>query len=307
MMILSQAQREKALNTVHTTRREKKSFDIPPECREFVQLADFESIEMPAVDGHPYKIHLAKAKNRTSQCPVHIYIHGGGWLAPHMENDFMWSAYLAHHIEGIVVDLDYTTTETASFPVALNQCYDATRWTFSHCTEWDAAPNNISIGGYSAGGNLAAAIAIKSVQTNDFTLCLQVLGYPPLDMKTPALYKPEAYDYVIPPSRGEAFDMLYFGRDATLAENPYVSPVYADDAVLAKAPRTVVISAEKCNFRFENEDFAERLASLGVEVTYQRFEGAVHGFIPHFFPRWEDAATLIVREILDAKPEEAQA
>ena len=66
-------------------------------------------------------------------------------------------------------------------------------------------------------------------------------------------------------------------------------------------PRALIISAEGCNFRYEDEEYAGRLASVGVEVTVKRFTKARHGFIPHFGEYWEEAADLIVRSIRSAR------
>ena len=102
--------------------------DIPEECRAFDQLADMETVEMPAVDGWPYKIYIFRAKNKTPDCPLHINAHGGGWLIGHMPNDTLWCAWLADQIQGVVMDIDYTTTEYASHPVAVHQGMDAARY-----------------------------------------------------------------------------------------------------------------------------------------------------------------------------------
>lgn len=88
--------------------------DIPVECRGFDALADCETVEMPAVLGWLYKLYIFTAKNAVPNCPVHINIHGGGFLIGHMPNDSLWSAWLANRIQGVVVDVDYTTTEYAN-------------------------------------------------------------------------------------------------------------------------------------------------------------------------------------------------
>ena len=106
--------------------------DVPEECRSFIELADMETVERPDVCGWPYKLYIFTAKNKQPNCPLHINIHGGGWLIGHMPNDTLWCAWLADQIGGIVVDVDYTTTEFASFPVPLEQCLDAARYTFDN-------------------------------------------------------------------------------------------------------------------------------------------------------------------------------
>lgn len=62
----------------------------------------------------------------------------------------------------------------------------------------------------------------------------------------------------------------------------------------------MICSRGECPFRFQNEEFGKRLASLGVEVTMRRFLGAAHGFIPHFMDHWQEGAELIARSIRNA-------
>ena len=98
-----------------------------------------------------------------------------------------------------------------------------------------------------------------------------------------------------------AFTELYFGGDKEGMACPYGSPVYASDEQLRLVPRALVISAGGCNFRYEDEEYAGRMASVGVEVTVKRFPKASHGFIPHFGEYWKEAVDLIARSIRSAR------
>ncbi len=300
MIQISEEKRAAALQVLTPPKNLPPMPEHPAEHYGYLKLAETETVEMPPVEGFPWKIYVVRAKNRRERCPIHINVHGGGWVAPHRENDDMWSSWLAHQIEGIVVDVDYTTTQDAAYPVCFDQCYEAAKWTVGNCTQLGGDPRRISMGGYSAGGHLTALTCLKAAETDDFQLCLQVLGYLPTDLKTPPLYKPEGYDYVISPERSAAFNTLLFGNDPELAESPCISPMYAENEVLAKTPRALIISAGHCNFRFEDEDYACRLASLGVETTLKRFPEARHGFIPHLLDGWEDAGKLIAQHIRTA-------
>lgn len=249
------------------------------------------------VDDYEYTFYIYRAKNRTENCPIHINIHGGGFVAPHMECDTLYSCYLADRLGGIVVDLDYTTSPVAPWPVAFDQCYDASAYTFVHCAEWGGNERCVSIGGYSAGGALAAGVALKAGQTGDFRFNAQVLGYPPLDNIIDPDYKKDSLIRVLPRERELAFSALYFADDREAMAHPYGSPSYAPDEMLAKLPRTLVITAGSCNFRFEDEEYAQRVAHAGVEVVVKRFPEMFHGFIPHLMGQWKKAADLIVRTV----------
>ena len=292
--------RERALQVLdETAPKERKGKPVYPErMHGFLELSKMETVELEA-DDFKFPVFVHTAKNRTDNCPVHINVHGGGFYFPHAENDDMWSAWLADQIGGIVVDVDYTCSDRAAWPVAFDQCYEAVKWAFAQCGTWNADETRVSMGGYSAGGTYTAWCAMKAAQTGDFKLCLQVLGYPPLDFVIPGWYKQEGFNGSAAwLRRGEAFNDLLFG-DA-LKEHAFdatVSPLYADDELLAKQPRSLVLPAATCVFRYEDLEYGRLLARHGVEVTMSTIPGTRHGFIPHFYDGWEQAGKLIVSAI----------
>lgn len=295
--------REHALQVLdETAPKERKGKPVYPErMHGFLELSDMSTVEH-VVDNFSFPIYIHVAKNRTPNCPVHINVHGGGFYFPHAENDDMWCAWLADQIGGIVVDIDYTCSDRAAWPVAFDQCYEAVKWTFSQCEAWDADARRVSMGGYSAGGTYTTWCAMKAAETGDFNLCLQVLGYPPVDFVIPGWYKQEGFNGSAAwLRRGEAFNDLLFG-DA-LAEHAYdatVSPLYASDELLSRQPRTLMLPAASCVFRFEDLEYASMLSKHGVEVTAEVIPGTRHGFIPHFYDGWEEAASRIVEAIKSA-------
>lgn len=271
--------------------------DVPQEYLAFADLAEMETIEMPAVMGWPYKIYLFKAKNITPNCPVHINVHGGGFVIGHMLNDTLWSAWLADQIQGIVVDVDYTTTEFAAHPVALEQCCDAVRYTFAHVAEWNGDAKRVSLGGYSAGGTLTMGAGMLLKDDPTVPLALLVNGYGPSDMRYDPQYQAVPEYWKTQEHRNVGFGVLLSDDNPDVMAEPLLCHMNASDEELTGLPATLIISAGKCAFRFQNEELGHRLASLGVEVTMKRFADTVHGFIPHFMDHWAEAADLIVRYI----------
>ncbi len=296
--------RARALDVLaETTPKDRKNPAAYPErARSFLTLTRVETVGLSA-DGVPFRVYVHHPKQRESGCPVHVNVHGGGFYFPHGENDAMYSAYLADRIGGIVVDIDYTCSGEAPYPVAFDQCYEAVRWALSQCDAWGASADRVSMGGYSAGGTLTAWVALRAARTGDFRLCLQVLGYPPLDFAIPGAYKMEGFNGSASwLRRMGAFNDLLFGNSLRGREtDPEVSPVYARPELLAKLPRTVMLPAASCTFRFEDMEYANRLAAHGVEVTVRVIPGTRYGFIPHFFDGWETAAELIVRAICSSE------
>ena len=271
--------------------------DIPAECRGFAALADMVTVEREAC-GFPYKIYVYTAKNKKPNSPLHVNIHGGGWLIGHMVNDALWSAWLADQIEGVVVDLDYSTTEFASFPVPLEQCMDACRYTFDHLKEWDCDPKKVSMGGYSAGGQLTMAIKVAALMNGeDMPFCLLINGYGPNDMRyDPEVTKIPGY-WKTQEHRGVGFSVLMGDENAALMEDPMIDFMNAPDEILAQLPSTMILGAANDPFHLQNLEQAKKLADLGVEVTCKIYPDTFHGFIPHFMKHWDEAGNFIVRMI----------
>ncbi len=273
---------------------------ITPEYTENLKLAEREEIFVPTVSG-PSRCLVFRAKNRTPDCPVHINIHGGGFVRPHLIRDEIYSSKIADAIQGIVVDIDYRLSPEFAYPTAFNECYDVCKWVFDQAKAWDADSKRISLGGHSAGGNLTAAIALKANQTGDFRLCLQLIDYGATDMFTDPADKPEADINMIPVDRGRMFTEAYTHGDLSLTKDPFVSPMAATDDMLAGLPDALVITAGKDNFRFENEAYAARLIAAGVKVTAKRFLESLHGFNIHCTGEWEEGQQLIIDTLRTAR------
>ena len=298
-MPLSPEMRAIMARDMQSNRKFDGDTDIPDECRGFIDLAEMETVEQPAVCGWPYKLYIFTAKNKKPNSPLHINIHGGGWLIGHMPNDTLWSAWLADQIEGVVVDVDYTTTEFAAFPVPLEQCLDAVRYTMDHLRDWDCDPGRISCGGYSAGGQLTMSIAaVSAMRGNPLPFCLLINGYGPNDMHydetevhaIPEYWKTQEY-------RGAGFSVLMSDDNAALMDDPSIDFMAAPEEILAALPPTMILGAARDVFRFQNLEQGKKLAALGVEVTMKIFPDTSHGFIPHFMPHWREAGDLIVKAI----------
>ncbi|MEQ2563279.1 alpha/beta hydrolase [Ventrimonas sp. CLA-AP-H27] len=244
------------------------------------------------------RVIVTKAIDRKEGCPVHVNCHGGGFVFPQGEDDDFYCAHIAVGIKGIVVDVDYAVGPDYPFPVAFEQSYAAVEWAFSQCEAWKADRNRVSMGGQSAGGNLTAAVALRANESKDFQLCLQVLQYAVMDFATDPGNKPEARlqtDGAI--ERMRAFDAYYTGGDANLNVLPFVSPALATDKMIEGLPQTLIVTAGKCNLRFEDEAYGMRLAAVGVPVTMKRFLNSRHGFAGRMVDEWWEAQECVIRAI----------
>lgn len=294
-MPLSPERRARMAEELRATSKFHGEFKYPEACYPFADLAQRQTIERPPVDGHPYTVDLFTAHNRRPNCPVHVNIHGGGFVCRHQINDSLWCAWLADQIQGIVVDVIYSLSDEAVWPTCLDQCLDAAYYAHRHCAAWGGDPKRVSVGGYSAGGMLTMGVGLKARQAGDLPLCLLVNGYGPSRMEIDPDLDTGGDYWRTPAGRNAAFADLLFDGDFAAAKDPFFAIDYADDEQLRGLPHTVIAAGGLCPFRQQNQQLGLRLASLGVEVTMKTFPGAVHGFIPHFMDHWQEGAEMIVR------------
>ena len=295
--MLTQEQRDTMIAALRGKSVAKEN--ITPEYKKNLELADREEVKVSTSEG-PVPCYVFTAKNRTANCPVHINVHGGGFVRPHVLRDEIYSAKVADKIQGIVVDVDYSLAPEYPYPRAFNETYEVCRWVFSMLERWDADVKRVSMGGHSAGANLTAAVCLKANQTKEFRFCLQVLDYGCFDMVTDPADKPEAESNLIPVERGRMFSLAYTDGNPEHLKDPYCSPLLAGDEMLKGLPEALITSAGHDNFRFEDAEYAARLVAAGVKVTAQCFLESYHGFIVHCTDEWEAGQKLVIDTIKQA-------
>lgn len=211
--------------------------------------------------------------------PVHVNFHGGGYVLPFTEVDDPLCRYLAAEAGVTVVNVDYVVAPQHPFPAAPHQAYEVVRWVAEHSTEqgWDG--DRLTIGGQSAGGGLAAAVARLALERGGPRIALQVLHYPPLDLATSATDKSAvAGRPMLRPWMAEVFDGSYV-PDLRQREDRLVSPANpADTADLTGIAAALVITAELDLLRAEGDRYAERLRRVGALVEHHVVRGADHGY-----------------------------
>jgi acetyl esterase len=221
-------------------------------------------------------IYQKKDRDPDQPAPLFINLHGGGFILMNAEVDDPYCRLIAAGAGCVVVNLDYKLAPEHPFPAAFEETYAVTQYFFDHAGERRLDPKRIAIGGHSAGGNLAAAVCLKARETGAFTLCAQILDYPPLDLATEPGKKvryPKG-SKIIPPWLARIFNACYvLPKDA---RNPLVSPLYTPD--LSGLPPALVIAAEQDSLAEEDERYAQRLAEAGVPTTWKTFTGVGHGF-----------------------------
>ncbi len=219
---------------------------------------------------------LAYGLERPERLPLFVDIHGGGFIFGHAEMDDPYMKRVADRANVKIINVDYSLSPEAPFPKALNECCEVIRYAQTHADELGIDPERIAVGGHSAGGNFGAAICLKDAERKELGVKCLVLDYPGLDLYTDPYLKPRLKGALLP-GLCRIFNASYC-IDKEKRKNPLVSPFFASDAKLVTFPPTLIVTAGHDSLRAEAEEFGERLARLGVDVTCRCFEGSFHGF-----------------------------
>ncbi len=207
--------------------------------------------------------------------PILVYIHGGGWVIGGPQHYHGICRDLSAGAGCIVISLDYRLAPEHKAPAAVDDCLAATGWVLDHAGELGGDATRVAVGGDSAGGNLSALMA----QAFSNRLVYQLLIYPATDFAGSfASIDDNADGYFLTRDAMEWFSQHYLEGSGVSTDDPRVSPLRARDDVVAGVAPAFVITAEYDPLRDEGEAYAERMRSLGVDVTMRRFPGQIHAF-----------------------------
>ncbi|MBO6164444.1 MAG: alpha/beta hydrolase [Lachnospiraceae bacterium] len=270
--------------------------DYPDEIKAYLELADSEKVVRTA-GGQDYTIYIRKAHNQTPASPLYIYMHGGGWAVGHEACDDYYSCWMADQIGGVVIDVDYTTSFYGDLDVMYAQTRDALEYAAAQAEALGCDPARIVMGGFSAGGHLTAGTVLRMLEEDKCPLAGVILAYSPLDLRLKPRVAPATERDKAMQVRGAAYEEMVLRGDDERRKDYIVSPLLASKLLLAKLPRTMVISAQLCEFREQDEAFAKTLSEIGIETTSCRFTFSGHGFMPHFRQEWKEASLRTARFI----------
>lgn len=217
--------------------------------------------------------------------PTVVYFHGGGWVAGDLETHDRQCRSLCIDTGVVVVSVDYRRPPEAPFPAAYDDSFAVTRWAFENVSALGGDATRIGVAGDSAGGNLAAAVAIACRDTG-LRLAAQLLVYPVTDVD--GGYRNDAINARYPSRAQNADDyfltlevMKWFADhylpDRGTQRDPRVSPLHAP-RLDGLAP-AVVTSAQFDPLRDEGIAYAEALRRAGVTVREHKGAGLIHGYV----------------------------
>lgn len=229
--------------------------------------------------------------------PLILYFHGGGWRVGDLESHDKVCRRVARFTQFPVLALDYRRTPEHPFPAAFDDAYTLLCWAADHAGEIDGDPRQLIVMGDSAGGNLAATIALRARNEGGPAIRYQVLIYPVTDLihlDRPS-YRQFGIGFYLTQARMRTFISSY-APDEALRAQPYVSPLLSDD--LQHLPPAFVLTAQFDPLHDEGLAYAEKLQAAGVPVVYQNYEGIFHGFFG--LPLFGKKAVRAVREVAEA-------
>ncbi len=230
--------------------------------------------------------------------PVYVHLHGGGFIMRHPQMDDFFARFVAEECRAVVVNVDYDVAPQVRYPVAQHQAHDVAAWVATHGFELAADGDRVAVGGFSAGGNLAASAVLQARDLGSFSPVLQVLGVPSLDVaagpdtKTSPIPSPS-----VSPSVLRLVRATYFRDESTRAE-PYASPLLAPD--LTGLPPAVVVTAEYDVLRAEGDAYAARLTEAGVDVVHRVVTGRDHHFLDGDRTRARETLELMAHRMREA-------
>jgi len=204
-----------------------------------------------------------------------IYAHGGAWRTGSPATTHEHAGNLAADADAVVVSVDYRLIPEHPFPAGLDDLWEVLRWVAANVEQLGIDPARLAIGGSSAGGNLAAAVALRARDQQGPTIALQLLEAAALDLRRES----ESWDEArrdLPPL-GEMLDRgltLYVKMGADV-NDPYSSPLAA--TAFENLPPAVLLVGEADPLRHDSVLYAEKLGAAGVRASLHVFPGIVHG------------------------------
>lgn len=225
----------------------------------------------------PMRLYRPRGSAAASVLPVLVYYHGGGWTIGDLDTHDTLCRELCNLSGCAVVAVDYRMGPEYRFPAAVDDVLAATRWVRREAAALGIDPARLAVGGDSAGGNLAAVVAIAARDAGDLPVAFQLLIYPATDMRcVHPSHTSNGQGYLLTSDTIRYFHDQYI-TDAAHDLDWRASPLLRED--LAGLPPALVLTAGYDPLRDEGLDYARALSAAGNRTSYVCFERQIHGFI----------------------------
>lgn len=216
----------------------------------------------------------------TQPLPLFIHMHGGGFVGGIPEQNDDDNKRLVQEVQCIIISIDYRLSPESRYPIALEDCYSVLRWSFANAKFLKIDATQIAVGGHSAGGGLAAALALFARDRKEVPITFQFLIYPMLDHRTGSEEKPTnefSGEFLWTRQNNQFGWRALLGDQADAKDvSPYASPARAVD--LSGLPPTMIVVGALDLFVDENIEYARRLIHAGIPTELHVIPGAFHAF-----------------------------
>ncbi|WP_072801602.1 alpha/beta hydrolase [Rhodococcoides yunnanense] len=241
---------------------------------------DIRDITVLGPDSAPdVPVRIYTPRNADGVLPCLVYIHGGAYIAGNVQMFDGDCSRIADTVGAVVISVDYRLAPENPFPAPVEDCYAALLWASKSADELRIDVTRLAVGGGSAGGGLAAAVALIARDRGGPALCFQYLGIPQLDDR---LDTPSMRDYTDTPMltrQGTEFSWDSYlgaaGIRGTDSVSPYAAAARATD--LTGLPPAYVTACQFDPLRDEGIDYAQRLAHANVPTELALYPGTFHG------------------------------
>lgn len=225
----------------------------------------------------PLRLYRPIGSTKETALPVLVYFHGGGWVIGDLDTHDTLCRELANGSGACVIAVDYRLAPEHRFPAAVDDAFAATRWVHEHAAELNVDRTRIAVGGDSAGGNLAATVAILAREDGHLPIDFQLLIYPATDQRRiAASHTRNAQGYLLTQD-SMAYYTGHYLPDAALYQDWRASPLLCEN--LTGLPPALVLTAGYDPLRDEGIQYAQCLTEAGNRATLISFERQIHGFI----------------------------
>jgi acetyl esterase len=229
-------------------------------------------------DGITVKLFIVRPSGVKGNLPGFMFFHGGGWVIGDFSTHKRFIRDLVINSGSVAIHVEYSRSPEVKYPVALNECYAATKWVAAHGPEIDVDGKRLAVAGNSVGGNLAAAVALMSNNKKGPELKLQVLFWPVADASLETVsYNQFANDRFLTKNMMKWFWDNYI-PDLDQRKDIYASPLQASVQQLKGLAPALVQTAENDVLRDEGEAYARKMNEAGVAVSAVRYQGMIHDY-----------------------------
>lgn len=249
-----------------------ESAPLPPHLPEMARVT--EALVPTAGSDVPVRIYCPTTD---SDGPVLVYLHGGGLVMGSNRSFEPLARELASAAAAAVVAVDYRLAPESAPPAQFDDAYAATEWVSRNATELGVDAERLAVVGDSAGGALAAAVALAARDRRGPAICAQVLLYPGLDRDMSVASIAAMPDAPLLTRDDIEYMHALADGDAGPPTDPYQVPAYATD--LSGLPPAIVVTGGCDPIRDWGERYADRLRDAGVQTTVTRYPGMYHGFL----------------------------